>query len=69
MNYAITVGDILTVLGAIVGLAVLAFGFLMVFAAGMSSNPSASDEVGGKGCWTLFAGLVIIIAAAFAAFS
>lgn len=47
----------------------LAGGFLMTFAAGMSSNPSESDRVGRKGCWTMVVALVVLIAAATAIWS
>lgn len=59
MNHAITVGGLLLTLGIIGGLIGSAFGALMVFAGGMSDNPSAGNDAAGTGCLVLLGGLAM----------
>jgi hypothetical protein len=60
VNHAITVGGLLACLAAIGGLIAVAFGLLMLFAAGMSD--ASDDGTGGKGCTTSVAGLIVLVA-------
>lgn len=49
--------------GVLVGVGLLAFGILSLFAAGMSTNPSESGKVVKSGCGFIVVGLVVTVAA------
>jgi hypothetical protein len=59
LDHPITLGGVLLALGFVAGLFAMAFGALMVFAAGMSD--AGDDGTGGKGCAVFIVGLAILI--------
>ena len=61
MDHTVTVGNLLLIAGLVVSLLVTGFGALMVFAGGMSSNPSAGDEASKRGCVVFLIGLVVFL--------
>jgi hypothetical protein len=62
MNHAITVGGLLLAVGALIGLAIAAFGVLEIFAGGMSDAPAEGDAAGKNGCVLLICGALIFVA-------
>jgi hypothetical protein len=54
MNHAVTIADVLFILGTIIGLIAGAIGVLMIAAAGMSD--AGDDGTGSRGCIVLVIG-------------
>lgn len=65
MNHAVTLGEILVVIGCIVGLLAAALGALMFMAGGMSDSPSAGDRAGKQGCIVAIVGIILLCASIY----
>lgn len=61
MNTPITIGDVLAVIGCLVGLALTAFGIMAFMGGAMSDAPSEGDNAGKVGCSLALAGVCILI--------
>jgi hypothetical protein len=61
MNHTITIGGLFLTLCVIAGLGISAIGALMLFAGGMSDNPSAGADAGKQGCFTLAIGVALFV--------
>lgn len=59
MSHAITIGDVFTVLGLVLGIVIAAIGVLAYFAGSMSDAPSEGDSYGRFGCSMFLAGALI----------
>lgn len=60
MTHAITIGDLLRIVGILIGLGLLGFGLTMFMAGGMSDAPSEGDKAGRKGCIYGIIGIALV---------
>ncbi len=65
MNHTITIGGLLLALGLLAGVAIVGFGLLAYFAAGMSDNGEASADAERSGCKFLIIGAALAAASIY----